>query len=528
MRENNHDIRKRIETIVLDFEKKTMISDLKIILKIKKTELKKMLKEFSAGWAVKQHDEVFNENDKRKSFKAAVVNWLDEHEAAMMEEIVYHAVNLARKFSTDFIEKPQYIFIDEFQDLNKLEQEFINLLSKNSKLMLAAGDPDQSIYSFKHAHPAGIISLADATNVKRYTLAYSGRCAKRILDAANQLLLQAMPGRKEFLKPIHSANEGICCLIRRETQDDEFDFVLTAIRDATNNGTAPNEIIVLVPRKRLGDAFVEYAENQELSAGPTFKFVAKNDFSDIEQEKILLLGVIANLKPILRTRTYVDLKDHNRNYAPEFKQLKDKYGDIQKAIQQAKPDDFEKRKKRLRKLCEELQELRRFVEHYKDNKNVDEIIEAIFPTKNTELSDIRSIFMSLQEEGDSIRDLYLKFNDYSRSIENRGEAVRVMTLLASKGLEAEHVFIIGCNDDNIPGGNYSVYLNDHEHKQEQRRLLFTGFTRAKKKLIVSWSRYIPFEQAIRNGIEILGTMFINGKSCARVGLSEFLQDMNLS
>lgn len=85
--EDNHDIRKRIESIVIDFEKEVMLSDLKILFpRTGKRGLKRMLDEFSAGWAVRPHDEVFNEDDTRRSFKAAVINWLDEHEAAMMEE----------------------------------------------------------------------------------------------------------------------------------------------------------------------------------------------------------------------------------------------------------------------------------------------------------------------------------------------------------------------------------------------------------------------------------------------------------
>jgi hypothetical protein len=59
-------------------------------------ELERRLKEFSAGWAIQPHDEVFEEDDERRRFKAAVINWLAEHEAAMMEEIIYHAVGFTR------------------------------------------------------------------------------------------------------------------------------------------------------------------------------------------------------------------------------------------------------------------------------------------------------------------------------------------------------------------------------------------------------------------------------------------------
>src|ERR1035437_4024147 len=83
--EDSHDIRKRIESIVFDFEKAVLVSDLKIALPhIRRNDLKTLLADFSAGWALAQADSLFDEDDTRKSFKYAVINWLTEHEAAMM------------------------------------------------------------------------------------------------------------------------------------------------------------------------------------------------------------------------------------------------------------------------------------------------------------------------------------------------------------------------------------------------------------------------------------------------------------
>ena len=526
--EDNHDIRKRVESIVIDFEKQIMLSDLKILFPgTDKRELKRMLDEFSAGWAVRPHDEVFNEDGTRKSFKAAVINWLDEHEAAMMEEIVYHAVDLAKKVKSDFIEKPQYIFIDEYQDLNKLEQEFVALLGANSKLVLAVGDPDQSIYSFKYAHPEGIISFAQSNGVEKHSLTYSGRCAKKILNVANQLLRQGNPSRTDFLMPLPDAIEGEVSLVQKENQDEEFGFVCNAILQRINNGADPKDIIVLVPRKKLGVEFMRYTKTQQLPDDLSFKFIVKNEYSEIEQEKILLLGVVANPNSILRIRTYAGLKDPN-NYSNEFAQLKRKYGNLREVIQRADPKDFERRQKRVRSLCTHLQEIRRFVEQHKDNANLDGMLDEIIPSTNEELEDLRNIFMELREEEDTVQTLYSKFLDYSRTLEARGRVVKVMTLIASKGLEAEYVFIMGCNDGNIPGDNRSVYLSDHEYKQEQRRLLFVGVTRAKKGLTVSWSRNIPFYQSRGHYTRSVRTVTIGGVRYSQVGLSEFLQDVIFS
>lgn len=87
---------------------------------------------------------------------------------------------------------------------------------------------------------------------------------------------------------------------------------------------------------------------------------------------------------------------------------------------------------------------------------------------------------------------------------------------------------MGCNDGNIPGNNRSVYLTDHEHKQEQRRLLFVGVTRAKKSLTVTWSRNILFSQSPGHYTGSVRTVTIDGERYSQVGLSEFLQRINFS
>ncbi len=527
--EDNHDIRKRVESIVIDFEKEVMLSDLKILLGTDKRELRKILGEFSAGWAVKPHDEVFNEDCTKRRFKAAVINWLDEHEAAMMEEIVYHAVALAKNIKSAFIEKPQYIFVDEYQDLNKLEQEFVALLGANSELVLVVGDPDQSIYSFKHAHPEGIMSFAESDNVEKHSLTYSGRCAKDIINAANQLLCQGEPTRKKFLEPLPDAIKGRFLQKQKSKQDDEYSFVFNSILQLIKDGTGPQDIIVLVPRKKLGIDFVKYAETRQLPNGSSFKFLVKNEYSKIEQEKILLLGILAKPSSILRTRTYAGLKD-KYHFSKEFKELKRKYRNVRDAIQKADPNDFDQRKSRIRSLCTHLQEVRRFVKQHEDEDkaNLDEILDAIIPPANMELTDLRNIFVGLKDDDDDIKSLYRKFIDYSRTLETGEGVIRVMTLIASKGLEAEYVFIIGCNKGNIPGDNYSEYLTDYEWKQEQRRLLFVGFTRAKKELTVSWSREIPYGQSRRQNTQSNQIVTTGGKIWSRVGLCEFLQDIKIS
>ena len=95
----------------------------------------------------------------------------------------------------------------------------------------------------------------------------------------------------------------------------------------------------------------------------------------------------------------------------------------------------------------------------------------------------------------------------------------------SKGLDANHVYILGCNSGNISGPNRSTHLSDHEHKQEQRRLFYVGVTRAKKSLTVSWARLIPFGQSMQHHTAGMRTIRHHGQPHAVMGLTEFLQDL---
>ena len=199
---------------------------------------------------------------------------------------------------------------------------------------------------------------------------------------------------------------------------------------------------------------------------------------------------------------------------------------MQEIIERAKPEDFPKLNKRLRKICERAQQIKTFLSENKDKNDAKEIIDLLFSSNSEELSNLRKIMVNLVEENDTKDQLYTKFLDYIRTIPYSQNTMRVMTLMGSKGLEADHVYILGCNAGNIPGENRSVYLSDYEYKKEQRRLLYVGFTRAKKRLTVTWSQWIPFQQAKGHYTYTIKIRRINGKVYGKVGMCPFLQSLS--
>ena len=246
--ENDHNIRHRINSFLLDFEKEFIIADLKITFpSLNKKTIKQMFKDFCAGWTVTPHDEVFEKNDIQRRFKAAIINWLDEHKAVMVDEIIYFALDHAKKSpNSDFLKNSKYILIDEYQDLNKLEQEFVDFLHKDSKFFIAVGDPDQSIYSFKYAYPDGIRLFSQREEVEGHTLAYCGRCPRLILNAANQLLVQENPARTELPLFLPDKIDGELDMPQSfQNQDKEFEYVYNSIIQKLKNKVSPKEILVI-------------------------------------------------------------------------------------------------------------------------------------------------------------------------------------------------------------------------------------------------------------------------------------------
>lgn len=525
--ENSHGIRDRVESILLEFEKDTLICDLKLIFpRIRKRDLEKTLDAFAAGWAVDPHDKVFEEDQNKHDFKAAVVNWLSEHQAAMMEEIVYGAVDLARQLGTsDFIQQPQHIFVDEYQDLNRLEQEFIELLAADSKLLLVVGDPDQSIYSFKFSYPTGIQEFASEEGVDPYRSSVTGRCPKNIVDVANQLLKQADPSREDLLEAERDGGE--VHFVRKETQPEEFEQALVSIAARLKAGASAQEILVLVPRRQLGKLFADYANTQRGAVGvpesTKFEFVSKLVFTDDERERILLLGLMVKPDSLLHSRVWLGLGDNNAR-AAELKLVKDKYGGLTEALKKADPDHFSARS-RARALCERIVQLREFLASQEQEPIIDEVLNNLFPADNPQTATVRAMFDDLREDDDTVQELYSKFVDYMRTIPTDPTNVRIMTLMNSKGLDADHVYILGCNSGNIPGPNRSTHLSEHDHKQEQRRLLYVGVTRAKVSLTISWARLIPFGQSMQHHTEGVRVIRHQGEPHVVMGLSEFLQDL---
>jgi superfamily I DNA/RNA helicase len=158
-------------------------------------EMTERIRAYVAAWARLQRDEPgWVEDEVDRNFERELVDWLRFHKGMLIGELVPYALRYLR-------DNPQaeergyyeYVIVDEYQDLNKAEQVLIDLISEDSNRSIV-GDVDQSIYSFRFAHPEGIVEYAEThEGTTDANLEECRRCPSSVVQVADSLIKQNHP-----------------------------------------------------------------------------------------------------------------------------------------------------------------------------------------------------------------------------------------------------------------------------------------------------------------------------------------------
>ncbi|HPO65482.1 MAG TPA: ATP-dependent helicase [Bacteroidales bacterium] len=175
-------------------------------------------------------------------------------------EVIYKCVDALQQGALQPNQLPQidHLIVDEFQDLNACDQEFVRLLSANNTVLFVAGDDDQSIYSFRHANPDGIVQFqtaypASATHV----LTDCFRCTPAILDPASRLITYNLNRVHKNLTSLYATAtppvQGRMMVWSFQTAQDEARAVAQSCQALINAGMAgrEDEILILISNRRV-------------------------------------------------------------------------------------------------------------------------------------------------------------------------------------------------------------------------------------------------------------------------------------
>ena len=506
------DITGRAPRPLLEFEKRFLLEDLKDGGFGNIYKRRERLKAFEAAWARLQSDEPgWPHNPLDRQFDELLRDWLVFHEAMLIGELVPHALRYLRNNPIS----PErstftHILVDEYQDLNASEQEFIQLLAQDASLTIV-GDEDQSIYSFKYAHPGGIAEFPRRRpKTTDETLNLCRRCPPNIVDMANHLILKNWGRTARQLTPNRAKGDGKVRVYQWESMEQEAKGLATLIHNLVRTGKVdPGRVLVLAPRRQFGYGVRDALDAKGVKAISFFQEQALDgDPSDLAesraQQAFTLLTLAANPEDRVALRCWCGFG------SPSLRQK------AWKRIRSlCTKHDLTLPATLNRVLCNELKLAsgRQIIERLSDLKTRlqeleplrgEELFNALFPKNDPYFDQIRTITPDFHSEADAKQLLeHLRMNITQPELPTDVDFVRVMSLHKSKGLTADLVVVMGCIEGIIPNLPKNAPESERQRVlEEQRRLFYVSITRTQRILLLSSVTGLPRNVAYKMNVAV--------------------------
>jgi superfamily I DNA/RNA helicase len=221
-----------------------------------KKDRAKRIRAYEAAWARLQHEQPgYAQEQSDADFGRVLIAWLRFHEGMLIGEIIPELYRYLKN-NPQAAERLMYdhVLVDEYQDLNKAEQAVIDLLSSNASLCVV-GDDDQSLYSFKHAHPEGIRTFSKThMGTSDHYLLECYRCPTTVVSIANALISHNVDRESRQLTSVSTNGPGEMWIVQLPNVAREADHVASFIDQQINaQGRKPGDILVLAQRRSIGN-----------------------------------------------------------------------------------------------------------------------------------------------------------------------------------------------------------------------------------------------------------------------------------
>ncbi len=392
----------------------------------------------------------------------------------------------------------KYIMVDEYQDTNELQYRLLEHLCSEHENICVVGDDDQSIYGWRGANIRNILEFADNFNkTKTVKLETNYRSTIPILNAANTLIehnstrlgkkLTSHKGDGEEVKLIHSLDESM-----------EAKAVAYEIKKLLDSGIDSNEIAVLYRINALSRSLEEGFSKSGLS----FKLIGGMRFYERAEIKDIIsyFRVLANpyddfslLRIINKPKRGVGKASIEKLQKAAFDSKLSMFEYIEIAISRGENVSLSKKVFiSLSKLVENIRVLQSEIKTSPDNfiTLFDERVKL--KDHYTSMVDGMDRIMNIDEFYGYFRDatsnnpnitLEEFLNDISLQSDQdqiEDNAITIMSIHASKGLEFEHLYVIGLEEEFFP------LLGEGCNMEEERRLGYVAITRAKSNLTLCY------------------------------------------
>ncbi len=370
--------------------------------------------------------------------------------------------------------EPKWIIIDEVQDSDKIQLDFIDKLKGENTKLFAVGDPNQVIYSWRGSSLNVVYTLKHKYNAKELSLPINYRSSNAILEAARcfQQNGSRLMGARETENKIIVKNHY--------NPFNEACYLVDKIKEIHKLGVPYKEIAIFYRLQNQSQVF----EDVFLKNDIPFEVSMKKTISDspVLNWMIKLFRFCVNTNDFSSAIYVLSNKEYGEKMTEKTARKIVKEQNIIKSELLEKMHEFLNKCSEI-KLAEEIYNYFEFDKYIKptsatyiDDK---EAINALLDIIIEYVKEKQMIFLDGLREFINSSALY-GVNILKKDISSDIDSVKLMTLHASKGLEFSYVFITGVNYGLIP-----LHTRDMEEEEEQR-LFFVGITRAKDYLELSY------------------------------------------
>jgi DNA helicase-2/ATP-dependent DNA helicase PcrA len=454
--------------------------------------------------------EIFDEYDKQCQ-REGVVDFAEL--LLRCYELLGRDANIRQHYQSRF----RYILVDEFQDTNRLQYQWLKLLAGNDNCVFAVGDDDQSIYAFRGARVGNMRDFEKEFSIQNVVkLEQNYRSHSNILDAANAIISN---NNNRLGKNLWTAaGQGEPVRVYEAYNDiDEASFIVDEVKMLHSEGWALNEITLLY-RSNAQSRVIEHAlfsnnipyrvygglrffERAEIKHAMAYLRLVSNSEDDVAMLRVINFptrGIGARSLEQLQEAARVQscsLWQAAINKVGNGKPGKGLDGFVA-LIKQMQDDSKGLTLPEMAELATTMSGLKSFYQLEKDGEdriaNLDELINAAVTFINNNNDALEEGSTGLLE---FLTHASLEAGEHQADV--GADALQLMTVHAAKGLEFQAVFISGLEEGLFPHENSTYESNGLE---EERRLMYVAVTRARKRLYLSHAQSRMLHGQIRYGI----------------------------
>ncbi|GIM30529.1 DNA helicase [Clostridium polyendosporum] len=432
---------------------------------------------------------------------------LKDNNALDFDDLIFKTVELFKKNSEvlEFYQnKFKYIMIDEYQDTNRCQYEFVKLLASKYKNICVVGDDDQCIYAWRGADIRNILDFEkDYPGAKVVKLEQNYRSKANILDAANKVIVLNSNRKSKALRTEAESGDKIK-IYRAYSDTDEGQFVVSEIkRLMETEGKSFKDFAILyrtnAQSRIFEDCFIKRDIPYRIIGG--LKFYDRKEIKDI----LAYLKVINNPTDSISLRRIVNVPKRNIGdttvnkvieFANEYEDsLYNSLLDVEnistltaRNITSIKKftdlmEDFMMMSEQLSvsMLIEYILDKTGYMKELKDSKEPEDL------SRVENLKELVSAAVEFEKGGEEDKSLsaFLEKVALVQDVDNMDQeanSVVLMTIHSAKGLEFPVVFMVGMENGIFPG---QASFDSEDEMEESRRLCYVGITRAKEVLYMT-------------------------------------------